>query len=189
MYKIYTDKNESFECEISVKNASLKNSVARLVIESSEGVNFVFNGKIEGEKCIIPIRRLKGLLDESSRGNMFLEIIVEDIYFKPWQSDFIVEEHTSVKVKVNETKISNKPIIEVRVPAPAKKMISEQKGINVWLPLHEISKICERFGIKRSTLGQRKDDFQLLIKEYFSANPEFQSHKSTILNGLKQFIK
>jgi len=188
-YKLYTDKNESFECEVSVKNASLKGSVARLVVESAEGVNFVFNGKIEGEKCVVPIRRLKGLLDENARGNMFLEVIVEDTYFKPWNSDFTVEEHTSVKVKVNETKTSNKPIIQVRVPAAKKSVIAEAKGINVWLPLHEISKICERFGIKRTNLNERKDDFRMLVKEYFNANPEFKNHKSTILNGLKQFIK
>jgi hypothetical protein len=188
-YKLYTDKNESFECEVSVKNASLKGSVARLVVESSEGLSFVFNGKIENEKCIVPIRRLKGFLDENSRGNMFLEVIVEDTYFKPWTSDFTVEEHTSVKVKVNESKISNKPTVEVHVPTSGKTIIKENNGINVWIPLHEISNICKKFGIKRANIIKKKGDFQQLIKEYFDANPEFKNHKSTILNGLKQFIK
>src|SRR4051812_25552733 len=99
-YKLYTDKNENFECEVSVKNASTKGSIARLIIES-EGVSLIFNGKIQGEKCVIPVRRLKGLMDENVRGKMHLEVIVEDTYFKPWESEFIVEEHTSVKVKIN----------------------------------------------------------------------------------------
>jgi hypothetical protein len=184
-YKLYTDKPEDFTCEISVKNASLKGSMARLIIESSDGVNFVFNGKIEGGKCIVPIKKLKGLLNENERGNMYLEIIVEDTYFRPWKSDFSVEEHTSVKVRVNEAKISNKPTIEVWVPKTEKKVI----GINVWLPLHEITNICRKLGINRSTLSQRKSDFQQLIREYFKFNPEFKTHKSVILNGLKYFLK
>lgn len=186
-YKLYTDKQELFECEVAVKNASLKGSFARLVVECSDGFNFVFNGKIENGKCTVPIRRLKGLLDESSKGNMFLEVIVEDTYFKPWTSEFIVEEHTSIKVNVNESKAPSKPIVQVKVLAA--QTLKEDMGINVWLPLHEISKICSQFGITRSNLGEKKSDFQMLIKEYFNANPEFKNHKSTILNGLKQFIK
>ena len=58
-YKLYLDKNELFECDIQIKNASLKNSMARLVVESAEGINLVFNGKIENGKCNVPIRRLK----------------------------------------------------------------------------------------------------------------------------------
>jgi len=182
-YKLYTDKPEDFICEVSVKNASLKGSIARLIIESPEGVNLVFNGKIEGGKCTVPIRRLKGLIDENTKGSMFLEVIVEDTYFKPWQSDFSVEEHTSVKVSVNESKISSKPIVEVKPLAPQKK------GINVWLPLYEIKNLCEKFGIDRKNMAKRKNDFQQIIKEYFDANPEFKSHKATILGGLKHFIK
>ncbi len=194
-YKLYTDKQELFECEVAVKNASLKGSVARLVVESSDGINFIFNGKIDGGKCTVPIRRLKGLLDENSKGNIFLEVIVEDTYFKPWTSDFTVEEHTSVKVNVNESKTTNKPIIEVKmqpsgiVKSPTKPIKNEDVGINVWLPLHEISNICSKFGITRSNMGSKKEDFQMLIKEYFNANPEFKKHKSTILNGLGRFIK
>jgi hypothetical protein len=188
-YKLYLDKPEEFICEVAVKNASLKNSVARLIIESADGINFVFNGKIEGEKCTVPIRKLKGLLDESAKGNMFLEVIVEDTYFKPWESDFTVEEHTSVKVKVSEVKMSSKPIIEVRVPSPKKQIINERKGINMWIPLHEISHICEKFDIKRSNISKKKQDFQQLIKEYFNANPEFSVHRYSILEQLKNFIK
>ena len=102
--------------QIQVKNASLKNSMARLVVESTDGPNFVFNGKIENGKCVVPIHRLKGLLDENTRGNIHMEIIVENTYFKPWSSDFIVEEHTSVKVKVNESKQPTKPSVTVKVP-------------------------------------------------------------------------
>lgn len=184
-YKLYVDKNENFECEVSVKNASLKGSLARLIVES-EGLNLVFNGKLEGDRCVIPVKRLRGLLDENTRGNMHLEVIVEDTYFKPWQSDFIVEEHTSVKVKVNEAKKSNKPIVEVKMNQPSNK---PAKGINVYIPLKEISLICETFGIKKNNIGTRRNDFVLLMKEYFEVNPEYSRYKGTILSNIKNFLK
>jgi hypothetical protein len=188
-YKLYLDKPEVFECEVAVKNASLKNSMARLVVESTDGMNYIFKGSIENEKCIIPIKRLKGFLDENSKGNMHLEIIVEDTYFQPWKSDFIVEEHTSVKVKVNENKKSTKPLVEVKVPTTGKKVMNERKGINVYTPLKELSIICEKFGINKSTLRNKKNDFQQIVQEYFNMNPDLKSHKTMILNGLKHFLK
>jgi len=188
-YKLYLDKNEIFECEVSVRNASLKGSVARLIVESTDGINFVFNGSIQNDKCNIPIRKLKGLLDENSRGNMFLEVIVEDTYFKPWESDFIVEEHTSIKVKVSEqTKPSSKPIVEVKAPS-FKNLVTEKKqGINLWVPLYELSKICEKFDIKKRTLFSRKKEFRQIVNEYFKANPEFLNHKNAILSGIPTFL-
>ena len=188
-YKLYTDKNENFECEVSVKNASLKGSMARLVVESAEGINLIFKGNIENGKCIVPVRRLKGLLDENSGGNMFLELIVEDTYFKPWQSDFAVEEHTSIKVKVNDQKTPSKPIVEVKVPTKGKTVMNENKEMGIMIPLQELTKLCDKFGITKKTLAEKKDDFRQIVQEYFKSSPEFQKNKKTILNGLKHFLK
>lgn len=198
-YKLYIDKNENFECEVSVKNASLKNSIARLIVESSDGPCLVFNGELDGDKCIIPIKRLKGVLDENTHGNMHLEVIVEDTYFKPWQSDFIVEEHTSVKVRVNDNKTkSNRPIVEVKVN-PLSKHINKnprtsqpkikRKGINVYIPKKEIGMICEQFGIKRKNLHKKHKEFIQVLKEYFTANPEYNYHKKSILRGITNFLR
>jgi len=185
-YKLYTDKNDEFSCEISVKNASMKNSIARLIVESPDGVNLVFNGKIEGDKCVIPIKRLKGLIEENMRGNMHLEVIVEDTYFTPWKSDFVVEEHTSVKVKVNEHKeLQRKPAVQVRVS----QQKQPKKGINVYVPLKEISIICEMFGIRKHNLQRKKNEFIQILKEYFNSNSEYKNHKSTILSKLPTFMK
>lgn len=197
-YKLYTDKNENFECEVSVKNASLKGSIARLIVESTNGPSLVFKGKLEGDKCVIPVKRLKGILDENTYGNMHLEVIVEDTYFRPWESDFIVEEHTSVKVKVNEQRQSSKPIVEIKRTPSIKKFVSgsgkpitpaKRKGINVHIPLKEISMLCEHFGIRKQNLQKRKNDFIHILKEYFKANPEYNYHKQTILCGIDNFLK
>jgi len=189
-YKLFVDKNEAFECEVAVKNASLKNSIARLVVESEDGPSFIFKGLIQGDKCVIPIKRLKGLLDENARGKMHLEMIVEDTYFRPWESNFIVEEHTSVKVRVNENKsVSNKPSVKlknIKIREP-KRIIKEEKTIH--LPLKEISIICERFGIGKKNIIKRKFDFAFIIKEYLKANPEYNKHTKKILSEIINFLK
>lgn len=185
-YKLYIDKNENFTCEVAVKNASLKGSIARLVVESNDGINFIFNGKIDGNKCNIPIKRLKGLLDENAKGNISLEVIVEDTYFKPWNSDFIVEEHTSIKVKIDEQAQSSKPSIKVTVPNSSNNINNDNDKRT---SIYEVIKLCEMFNIKKSTISYKQNDLRQLINEYFNANPEYKKYKSTILNGLKSFLK
>jgi hypothetical protein len=187
-YTLYTDRNENFECEVSVKNASLKGSSARLVVESNEGVNYVFEGKINGQKCNIPIRRLKGLLEENARGNMYLELIVEDTVFRPWKTEYVVDSYTGVNVTINESIKPSKPVVDVKV-ASAPISEKQEKGINMWVPLKEISTICEAFGINKKSLASRKKDLSHLLKEYFTANPEFVKHKPAIVSGLKHFLK
>ena len=44
MYKLFTDKTEIFECKIQLEGASIKNSQARLLIES-ENLSLVFNSR------------------------------------------------------------------------------------------------------------------------------------------------
>ena len=59
MYKLFTDKNELFECSIKLQGASLKKSKARLVVETQE-YSLLFNGTISNSgKCEIPIKKLK----------------------------------------------------------------------------------------------------------------------------------
>lgn len=197
-YKLYTDKNESFECEVSVKNASLKNSIARLIVESIDGPTLIFNGKLNGDRCIIPIKRLKGLLDENTRGNMHLEVIVEDTYFKPWQSDFIVEEHTSVKVKVNEQRQSSKPIVRLKThpilnyaEGKSSELLppAKRKGINIFVPKKEIAMLCEHFGIRKYNFHKKQKEFVQILKEYFKSNPEYNYHVRTILNRIDDFLR
>ncbi len=199
MYKIFLDKPEDFICEIQVKNASLKNSIARLIMESTDGLTLVFNGKLENNKCVIPIKRLKGLMEENVRGNIHLEVIVEDTYFKPWQSEFIVEEHTSVKVKVDEQKQSsnNKPMVEMIKPpiskvfTPKKNVVSSVKNIalEITIPKKEIAMLCETFGIKRNNFDKKRKELIQILKEYFKINPEYNNHKKTILRGIYTILR
>ena len=119
MYKLFTDKAELFECSIKLQGASLKKSKARLVVETPE-YSLLFNGDIsKGGKCEIPIKKLKGLIDEDTTGNIRLEVIAEDTFFTPWESD--VEVDTSKKVTVEvKSQTTKKPIVEKRVSVNVK---------------------------------------------------------------------
>lgn len=186
-YKLFIDKNENFICEVSVKNASLKGSLARLIVESNDGINLVFHGKISDGKCIVPIKRLKGLLEENSSGKLSLEVIVEDTYFKPWESNFIVEEHTSVKVKIDESTISTKPIVKVHVPSSHR--------VSIHPCTVELFSLCERFGITKKSLmtkilsESKKKNFHQLVNEYFLANGEYRNARRNVLRQLLIILK
>ena len=160
-YELFLDKPTEFTCEVLVKNASLKGAFARMIVESA-GLKLMFDGQLKDGKCVVPIRRLKGLLDENVKGKMHLEIIVEDTYFSPWKDEFTIQEHTSIKVKVEEQKKSSKPIVEVR---PIKSTIS--------FPVQDLVYICGKVGITKENLIQKKPDFKQIVKEYFKASPEF----------------
>lgn len=162
-YKLYTDKSEVFECELNVKNASLKNSMARLLVESDD-VTLVFNGKIKDSKCTIPIKKLKGLLNENSSGNIYLEVIVDDTYFSPWKDNYTVEEHTTVKVKVAEQKETFKPLVEVKSV--------NNKEIKLNPVTKDLIYICEKCGINKENILKSKDDVKQIVKEYFKSTLE-----------------
>ncbi len=99
MYKLFTDKAEIFECDITIEGASLSSSTARLVVETND-YSLMFNGSISSDgRCKVPIRKLKGLIDENSSGNVRLEVIAEDTYFTPWKSNFQIEASKKVTVK------------------------------------------------------------------------------------------
>ena len=178
-YTLYTDKDEEFMCEIAVKNASLKNSMARMIVDTGD-VTLMFEGEVKKGKCTVPIRHLKGLLDENSKGKMYLEVIVEDTYFKPWEDKFVVEEHTSLKVKVNEQKKPAKPLVEV-------KTMSEKPSLSE--PAQDLVFICEKIGITKKNLIKKTPDLKQLVKEYFIASPEFikerKKYIQEAINALK----
>ena len=124
MYIVYLDQPKTFECSIQLEGASISNSKARLIMETKEGLNFIFNGKIsENGKVSIPISKLKNIIKEEQRGKIILEVIADDVYFSPWSSDFETALMKKVQVTVNEevTKPS-KPTLSVIVENSAPKV-------------------------------------------------------------------
>ena len=113
MYTLYSDKPNLFECNIQLEGASLSQAFARLIIESEEN-SLIFNGDINNEgTCFIPLKKLKGLV--SDQGKMQLEVVADDMYFNPWESDYELLQSKKVTVEVkNPNKKS--PIIENTKP-------------------------------------------------------------------------
>ena len=102
-YKIYRDKEEIFECNISVQGAKLSSSSVRLIFDH-EICNLVFYGKISKEgKCAVPLKKMN-FYPEKSTGRVRLEVIVEDTIFIPWEETFVVEGAKKVTVQIKSQK-------------------------------------------------------------------------------------
>ena len=117
---------------------------------------------------IIPIKKLRGLLDESIKGSMKLEVIAEDVYFQPWQSEFIVETAKKLSVEVisqsNET--SSKPqitISEVKkdLPKPKPKRI-----VKTTQPMNILINGLSKRGITVENISKRKKEILPFLEKY-----------------------
>ena len=194
MYKLFTDKVELFECDVKLEGASLKNSVARIVIES-EDVNLLFNGEITSEgKCKIPIKKLRGLLGENTKGTLKLEIIAEDTYFVPWTSEFAVQAAKKVTVEIKSqaaTKIveSATPAVKVTsVKGQVKENKQPIKNKRVPLSVQEhivrIVKLLVRENISLSNLKIKKDRLNNIMAVYTRKCEINENQTSQIINGI-----
>ena len=156
MYKLFTDKSELFECDIKLEGASLSKSKARLVVETSD-YSLLFDGSISPKgKCEIPIRKLKGLIDENTTGNIRLEVSAEDTYFTPWESDFEVDASKKVTVEV-KSQTTKKPIVETKVNVKVKDekptITEKQHVINLFKLLIKEDINVENISFKRNELN------------------------------------
>ena len=171
MYKLFTDKSELFECDIKLRGASLKKSKARLVVETTD-YSLMFNGSISNNgKCEIPIRKLKGLIDEDTTGNIRLEVIAEDTFFTPWESDFEVETSKKVTVEV-KSQTTKKPIIEAKVKVTS----SEQQHVVNLLKLL----VNENINIKN--ISYKRNKLNNIVATYLKENTIKDTEK--VINGV-----
>ena len=187
MYKLFTDKSELFECDIKIEGASLSNSKARLVVETNE-YSLMFNGKINSSgKCEIPIRKLNGLIDEASKGNIRLEVIAEDTYFIPWKSDFEVNASKKVTVEI-KSQTYNKPLVESKGPKVKVTKIKETKKSRITETekkhIINIMKLLIHENVNIKNLKFRKDKLNKVIATYTQFKPINESSKSKVINGV-----
>ena len=172
MYKLFTDKSELFECDIKLQGASLKKSKARLVVETSDYA-LMFNGSISNSgKCEIPIKKLKGLIEEDTTGNIRLEVIAEDTYFTPWESEFEVETSKKVTVEVKSQTQSKKPIVEAKVKVTS----SEQQHVINLLKLL----VNENINIKN--ISYKRNKLNNIVATYLKENTIKNTNK--VISGV-----
>jgi len=164
MYKLFTDKTELFECSISLQGASLKKSKARLVVETQD-YSLLFNGTIsKSGKCEIPIKKLKGLIDEDTKGNIRLEVIAEDTFFTPWESDFEVDTSKKVTVEV-KSQTTKKPIVEKQVKVKVK---GDKKQVTLTEKQHIINlfKLLIKEDININNITFKKNKLNNIVGTY-----------------------
>ena len=183
MYKLFTDKSELFECDIKLEGASLSKSKARLVVETSD-YSLLFDGNISSNgKCEIPIRKLKGLIDENTTGNIRLEVIAEDTFFTPWESDFEVDasKKVTVEVKSQQTK---KPIVETKVEVNVKKdtptITEKQHVINLF-------KLLIKEDINVDNISFKRNELNNIVATYLQENTV--KNTSKVINGVLKVLE
>ena len=183
MYKLFTDKSELFECDIKLEGASLSKSKARLVVETSD-YSLLFNGTISsGGKCEIPIRKLKGLIDENTSGNIRLEVIAEDTYFTPWESDFEVDASKKVTVEV-KTQTAKKPIVEAKVEV---KFKNKKPTITEKDHVMNLFKLLIKDDINVDNISYKRNALNNIVATYLQENPVKNTGK--IIRGVLNVLE
>jgi hypothetical protein len=130
MYTLYTDKSENFKCSIDVEGATIDRTTARLVLEN-DNMNVLFEGVINSDgSCVIPIKKMKHILPEGTKGTMKLEVVADDTFFSPWQDDFTIKVNKKVTVEVaNDTRINRIKENKVKVQVTNVKQKTKKKPI------------------------------------------------------------
>lgn len=185
MYTFFTDKQEVFECKISLQGASYGNSKARLVLES-DNMNFIFYGKINSEgKCTVPVNKLKNYLTEDTKGTVKLEVIAEDTFFEPWSDKFEVKTNKKVTVEV---KSNNSNVIEEQ-EAPAKVTVSEVKNTKtksnkILIITEEFIKLLAKEKITIFNLTENKKTLNTLGKQIVKKYNLTESQRLQVINSV-----
>ena len=175
MYKLYTDKQETFECDLFLEGADLKQSSARLIVESKD-LTLMFKGEIDDKgNCKVPIKKLKGLMGENTTGDIKLEVIAEDTLIEPWQSDFVVETAKKVTVEVKSQK--TKPQIKESTK-PQVKVKSVKNYIN---PINQMVNVLIKNDITINEVLQNKQKIAPILKNY--------ANTINYQGGTQKFIK
>lgn len=186
MYKLFTDKSEIFECNINLEGASLKDSQARLIIET-EDLNLLFNGSITGDgKCTIPIRKLKGLLESNIEGQIKLEVIAEDTYFTPWSSKFQVQASKKLTVEVTS---QHAQLIKEGAPKVQISGIKEQTLDPVSEHVLSLVNMLVKENVRLSNLSIKRDKFSNIVATYLKKNNIKDNQVQEIMSGVLTELK
>ena len=189
MYKLFTDKMEVFECDIKLSGASVNKSNVRLVVESAD-INLLFKGKIDSTgKCTVPVKRLSGVLGESTTGTLRLEVIADDTFFTPWESEYVVE--TSKKVTVEVKSQSKNRIVETKKPAIQIANIKQVKPARVLKESSHIVRILKMLikeNITLKNLASKKTIVNRVIANYSKKYTITEAKQKRIIDGIVKVL-
>jgi hypothetical protein len=137
----------------------------------------MFNGSISTSgKCEIPIKKLKGLIEEDTTGNIRLEVIAEDTYFTPWESEFEVETSKKVTVEV-KSQTFKKPIVEAKVKVKG-NTITESEHRHVI----NLLKLLVNENINIKNISYKRNKLNNIVATYLKENTVKNTEK--VINGV-----
>lgn len=115
-YKLYLDKNNTFQCSVQLEGASEQNAKARLVVEA-RGKKLLYEGEVKPNgECLIQLNKLSELFKAEDMGHLKLEVIADDAYFLPWESECTFDLSKKVFVEVaSQPEPVKKPAISVNI--------------------------------------------------------------------------
>ena len=164
--KLYTDKSEIFECNVSLEGASIKDSKLRAILKFDDK-NLMVEGKIKSNgKGEILFPKLKNISEDGQVGKMELEVIAEDAYFQPYEETFQVVTSKKATVEVLSKKSSKPKIVVEKI----KKKSPEQELIDL---------LKER-GMTKKLLVKNKKSLSKVIYNYY--------RESNIQEGFNIFL-
>jgi hypothetical protein len=102
-YKIYRDKGEDFNCEISVEGAAIDSTTVRLLFITEEWNVFIDGTIDQNGNVSIPIKKMN-LFKEGTCGTLKMEVVADNTLFVPWETEFEIKESKKVLVTFNENK-------------------------------------------------------------------------------------
>jgi hypothetical protein len=168
--KLYTDKSEIFECNVSLEGASIKDSKLRAILKFDDK-NLMVEGKIKSNgKGEILFPKLKNISEDGQVGKMELEVIAEDAYFQPYEETFQVI-------------TSKKATVEVISHKPSKPKIVIEKVT----PENELMNMLKENNITKKILVKNKSRFSKVLHNYYiEANIQegFDKFLQTVLKQL-----
>ena len=86
-YDFSRDVNETFECIVSIEGTDPEKCKSRLILKTDTW-NLFFDGIVKRDgTCSVPLKKLS-IFPEGTLGYAYLEIIVDDVLFIPWESNF-----------------------------------------------------------------------------------------------------
>lgn len=187
MYTIHLDTTKNFECSLKIQGASLKKSKVNLVIETND-IDIRCRGTInENGKVSIPVKKLKGIIDEETSGNMYLEVIADDAYFTPYKTTYKAEFSKKVAItediKITDVSFDDKPIITTDIKDSSNDIV-ENHAANIII----------KFNKKKIDIFNEKDKAKVnnLIQEYIAENKigkdMYNKIIETIVTSLSELI-
>lgn len=168
MYKLFTDKADTFECDVQVEGTSLKKCKARLVVETPE-YSLMFKGDVDSNgKCKVPIKKLRGLINEDSKGQVRLEVIADKTFFSPWESKFEIVATRQVTVEVKSQQLGT-----------SQQILEEEKS-----HVTNLLKLLILEDINIDNLKFKRNKLNKLIATYTKHRPLLPESKDRVINGV-----